>query len=118
MVSKRTKEEILGLKKQIQDALNRNETVAQFLEDLYKSAEDIKEECDLWDFAFQNVNTWHLVEVKFKSNNQQFEMINYEDEIVDKSQPRTETEKIQIKPTKNKIKLIDEKSQLLTDRHK
>ena len=27
-------------------------------------------------------------------------MINYEDAIVDKSQPRTETEKIQIKPTK------------------
>ena len=79
MVSERTKEEILGLKEQIQDAVNRNETVAQFLEDLYKSAEEIKEEYDLWHFAFQNANTWHLVEEKFKSNNQQFEMINYED---------------------------------------
>ena len=40
-------------------------------------------------------------------------MINYEDAIIDKSQPWTETEKIQIKPTKNKVKLIDEKSHLL-----
>ena len=118
MVSERTKEEILGLKEQIQHAVNKNETVAQFLESFYKPAEVINEEYDLWHFAFKNANTWHLVEEKFKSNNQQFEMINYEDEIVDKSQPRTETEKIQIKPTKNKIKLIDEKSQLLTDRHK